>query len=156
MGEVILLILSPSTALRAGYAKDYLTSSNTPLSRSLVTLGMRTWNSLVPSFPRSRPSRLLHPPDLQDPNWRRESVVAGSRRMDKAYHLAPTNDAAEWSEALTIMIQSSQLGLIAGTNEKLRDRGIRSITRDRGHIVSQGETGVVLPFQRHRGLFLRA
>jgi hypothetical protein len=39
MGEVILLILSPSTALRAGYAKDYLTSSNTPLSRSSLHSG---------------------------------------------------------------------------------------------------------------------
>jgi hypothetical protein len=41
---------------RAGYAKDYLTSSNTPLSRSLVALGMRTWNSLVPSFPSFPPT----------------------------------------------------------------------------------------------------
>jgi hypothetical protein len=50
--------------------------------------------------------------------------------MDEAYHLAPTNDAAEWSEALTIIVESSELGLIAGTNEKLRGRGIGSITLD--------------------------
>ena len=45
-------------------------------------------------------------------------LLAGSRRLDQAYHLAPTNDAAERSEAPTIMVQSAQLGLIAGTNEE--------------------------------------
>ena len=80
--------------------------------------------SLVPSFP------LPHSRNADDPYRRRESVVSGSRRMDEADHLAPTNDAAEWSEALTMTVEFSELGLIAGTNEKLRGRGIRSITLD--------------------------